>query len=1094
MPATAVCRNCAAALDGTGLDGLCSACVAIARSVDSETTIAMPTAVEREAASSERPPDPGNTTRRSSRTPRELISPAEFKRQILELGLIGATELELIAESLPFDTRSLADALRAAGKLTPHQAAAIAQGKARGLFVGDYVVLRKLGRGGMGVVFLARHRVTRQLVALKILPPSFGRNVNMVSRFQREYQFAARLRHPNLVSAFEAAEDRGVNFLTMEYVDGRTLRVIVRRRGPLPVAEALDCVIQAARGLEAAHAQGIVHRDIKPANLMLDESGTVRVLDLGLARFVASAIDQSTSQPITKTGVLMGTVDYMAPEQALDSRSADHRADIYSLGCTLYFLLTARRPFDGATTLNRIFAHQAHPAPALQYARADVSDAIERVYLAMMAKSPDDRLPTMGEVIKGLEACRMSANEATAARQALRSYAEICLRPDSSASAAPSSGLSRSSEASDAELDSEWSEEEFELGIEAPTDVAQRPIRLAPAPADKLAAGRRSRSRIALRVGVPLVALAVLAGVVWALLRGRTSEDRPSPDQESAGPAILDPKDNGSRRIEGGPASGAEAEGTAAPAATLVPIGQFLGHSRSWAASVAVVPGGQTALTTATDNVLRHWDTRTGHELRAIRQKDSVRPVLALPNGRQAVTGCHNGIIYLWELATGKEVRQFLGHVGQVWGLSVSRDGRFLISGGNDATARLWHVETGQQLRGYSGPTSEVWCAAISPDGSHVLFGTEDGTLWHGETHGDQPLLSLKNDTARIWSVAFAPDGRMAASGDNDGRVTLWDLETKREKTSRVVPNRSIRCVAFGADGRRLLLGDATPEFRSGGSLHVWDSSLRDIFSSSGSGSAPLGLAELPTGGLVTCDDDGIARIWVVSPAIAEARGLQREARLQAARLAYDIAVSEQPNNPRLLIERGRLLAELGQLAESAADFNAAAELAPDEPQLFLDDTWWVAGPYPAAYLDSARPFDRRPVIAPSEPALSAGMQPRPWRRVPVGLHGAVDLSPMASRVNVGAYALNVINANRDFEAVLSSGFNDRARIWINGELIHSSDKRAPVASLPIHCQLKRGRNTILIKILRDAREFGFSMRVWRAEAPVAASAEQRQP
>src|SRR5262249_24730457 len=181
-------------------------------------------------------------------------------------------------------------------------------------------------------------------------------------RFQREFEAARRLRHPNLVAAFEADEDRGVHFLVMDYVQGINLDRLVGEHGPLPVAEAVDYLIQSARGLEAAHERGIVHRDIKPGNLMLDRQGTVRVLDLGLARIVSpgNAFDSSVAGRLTQTGMYMGTVDYMAPEQAEDSHSVDHRADIYSLGCTLYFLLTGREPFPGPTILRRMVAHQEY--------------------------------------------------------------------------------------------------------------------------------------------------------------------------------------------------------------------------------------------------------------------------------------------------------------------------------------------------------------------------------------------------------------------------------------------------------------------------------------------------------------------------------------------------------------------------------------------------------------------------------------------------------------------------------------------------------------------------------------------------------------
>ncbi len=292
----------------------------------------------------------------------------EFSRALIEIGLVNQAELESYAADSAEGVLGLSRALVKAGKLTAYQAAAIYQKKSRGLLIGNYVILDKLGQGGMGVVFKARHRRLGRVGALKILPPSFARDHQAVMRFRREVEAAGRLKHPNVVAALDADEDRGVHFLVMDYVEGRDLDHIVRERGPMKTVQAIDCLIQAARGLEAAHAQGIVHRDIKPGNLMLDAAGTVRVLDLGLARLVdaANPFGKSAGARLTESGMYMGTIDFMAPEQAEDSHRVDHRADIYSLGCTLFFLLNAREPFEGATVLKRLMAHMERPAPSLR--------------------------------------------------------------------------------------------------------------------------------------------------------------------------------------------------------------------------------------------------------------------------------------------------------------------------------------------------------------------------------------------------------------------------------------------------------------------------------------------------------------------------------------------------------------------------------------------------------------------------------------------------------------------------------------------------------------------------------------------------------
>ena len=199
-----------------------------------------------------------------------------FRRALVEIEVIGEAELDTLAAGVPASEGilGLARALQKAGRLTAYQAAALYQGKSRGLLIGNYLILDKLGVGGMGVVFKARHRKLGRVVALKILPPSFARDRTAVLRFKREVEAAGRLKHPNIVAALDADEDRGVHFLVMEYVEGRDLDHVVRQRGTLSIVHAIDYLIQAARGLEAAHAEGIVHRDIKPSNLMLDSQGT----------------------------------------------------------------------------------------------------------------------------------------------------------------------------------------------------------------------------------------------------------------------------------------------------------------------------------------------------------------------------------------------------------------------------------------------------------------------------------------------------------------------------------------------------------------------------------------------------------------------------------------------------------------------------------------------------------------------------------------------------------------------------------------------------------------------------------------------------
>jgi len=340
------------------------------------------------------------------------VSLTKFVQNLVQSGLFSAAELAefqrgLPPERQPGDAQGLARELIQAGRLTRYQAAAVYQGKTKSLKFGEYTVLELIGQGGMGQVLKARHRTMRRIVALKVLPRRAMDSPSAVKRFQREVRAAARLMHPNIVTAYDAGEQEGVHYLVMEYVPGKDLAAMLAEQGPLSVAQAIDYTTQAAKGLAFAHSEGVVHRDIKPGNLLVDEKGTVKILDMGLARMASAGgrVGSEDSESLTTSGQVMGTCDYMAPEQAEDTHGADHRADVYSLGCTLYRLLTGRKPYEGDTMIKILLAHREAPVPSLSAARPDVPAGLDAVCRKMMAKTPDARYQSMSEVIDALAAC-----------------------------------------------------------------------------------------------------------------------------------------------------------------------------------------------------------------------------------------------------------------------------------------------------------------------------------------------------------------------------------------------------------------------------------------------------------------------------------------------------------------------------------------------------------------------------------------------------------------------------------------------------------------------------------------------------------------
>jgi serine/threonine protein kinase len=268
----------------------------------------------------------------------------------------------------------------------------------------DYQILEEVGPGGMGVVYKARHLFLDKVVALKVLRPERMRDPEAVARFRREMRAVGGLQHANIVAAQHAGEAGGRHYLVMEFVEGMSLNEVVRRRGPLPVADACEVARQAALGLQHAHEHGLVHRDVKPGNLRLTPAGQVKVLDLGLAAFRCE--DLALRTELTASGSFLGTADYTAPEQWADPRAADIRADLYSLGCTLYCLLAGRPPFGDAahdTWHKKMKAHEQAPVPPIREGRPEVPEGLAAVLDRLLAKRPGERFGTPVEVARALE-------------------------------------------------------------------------------------------------------------------------------------------------------------------------------------------------------------------------------------------------------------------------------------------------------------------------------------------------------------------------------------------------------------------------------------------------------------------------------------------------------------------------------------------------------------------------------------------------------------------------------------------------------------------------------------------------------------------
>jgi len=299
------------------------------------------------------------------------------------------------------DSQQMADALTEAGLITPWQRDNLLEGKNRGFFLGRFKILGQLGAGSMGAVYLAEHTVMRHRVAIKVMASRLKGSTRHLERFEREARATAAVNHPRIVRAFDVEMSGDTPYLVMEYVEGDDLQKIVLRDGVMSPQTAAECIRQAAEGLEAAHQSGLVHRDIKPSNILLDKKGEIHILDLGLARLDAG---EEASLTMMHNSRALGTVDYLAPEQARDSHSVDARADIYSLGCTLYFLLTSHPPFDQGTIPQRLLAHQNTQPEDLRTIRADIPQPLAAICQKMLVKERARRFQKAAEVKEALAA------------------------------------------------------------------------------------------------------------------------------------------------------------------------------------------------------------------------------------------------------------------------------------------------------------------------------------------------------------------------------------------------------------------------------------------------------------------------------------------------------------------------------------------------------------------------------------------------------------------------------------------------------------------------------------------------------------------
>lgn len=385
----------------------------------------------------------------STPSPLQGVEPAPtvdgFLKTVLRSGLIASPVLQSVLQPVPpdrlADAKYLANHLVKLGKLSRFQASKLLQGVTKGLVLGPYHVLAPIGKGGMGAVYLARDSRTQSLAAVKVLPPKRAKaEERLLARFKREMDICQKVAHPNVARTFEVGQHEDVNYIAMEYIPGKNLYRLVSDEGALAAPRAARLFQEICLGLEHAHAQGLIHRDMKPSNVVITPDDHAKVLDLGLALMQGEA--QADRTVVGGQGYIVGTLDYLAPEQADDAFAVDIRSDIYSLGCTLYFALTKQPPFPGGNALQKLLRHRIDVPPSVLRLNPDVPPEFAALVERMMAKKKEERFATAGEVRAALKAWAPEVADPIAKPAPATPVTEIPKPPPAAAPPPPSSTAS----------------------------------------------------------------------------------------------------------------------------------------------------------------------------------------------------------------------------------------------------------------------------------------------------------------------------------------------------------------------------------------------------------------------------------------------------------------------------------------------------------------------------------------------------------------------------------------------------------------------------------------------------------------------------
>jgi len=755
--------------------------------------------------------------------------------------------------TLPPEPKKLAAMLVRDGMLTAFQAEQFLQGKYKGFALAGYRIIERVGSGGTGTVYLGEHEVMKRRVAIKVLPPAVANDPSILERFRREAQAVATLDHPNIVRAYDFRQEASLYLLVMEFVDGPSLQQVLDTKGALTVGVACEYIRQAALGLQHAHEADLVHRDIKPANLLIDNSGTVKLLDLGLARFAPQGQESVTKK--FDENMVMGTADFLAPEQAINLHNVDSRADIYSLGATLYTLLAGEPPFGDGTVTQKLLWHQMRDPVRLEERNRNVPVEVADIVHTMMEKDPNARYQHAIEVAEALEPfCAGS------------SVPQSAVRLGAATGGKTSSKLrgGRSVQEKEKERDTgRLPQAHVETVTEKPDhldgdDSRERKRRRRSDPDIDISKRRRHSGMggILLLIGAMFGILALVGGVIAFLVFG------PSPNATSVKSAVPDEVEVKPSVIPGPQWQPPQP----APKPPLGELHRFAGHGGG-AERVAFSKDGKLLLSCGRDKVARIWSVDQKRQLAQLTgHADHVLSVAFNKAANQVLTSSGDGTARLWAAPQWKEAKKFPLPKTRIWAAIFGHDDNEVLTGGEDKEVKLWNARDGKMIRAMKGHNAAINALAYrsgSPQQHQAISASLDKTLRLWDLDTGKTLHTLSGHGDAVTCVAVSENGATAVSGSRDGTVRLWDLNSGKPIHTFPPPSKmQVFAVAISSDGHLVLSGGNDRMIR------LWNiPGKKPERAFAGHTGEVTGLAFAPNGQqFVSASLDQTVRLWKVNP------------------------------------------------------------------------------------------------------------------------------------------------------------------------------------------------------------------------------------